>query len=122
MVMAAIVERFHASATAAHTVPVVLFIPDVTRWPPRQPPAYHDFREELRRRFPAMLVVDIAEHDFDVSRFNVGPHRGHASAYGNQVIAAVMETLLRRAGLRIPEESPEGGRRSTAAAEARPQG
>jgi len=94
--MSAIVDRFIAAAEAARVYPVVVLIPDVRLWRNgRREPGYGSFKRDLRRRHSALLVIDIAEHEFREDLFNVLPFRGHASAYGNSEIARILAEALR---------------------------
>jgi len=43
----------------------------------------------------ALLVVDVLGQSFDLERFHVRPFAGHASAYGNRVIAAAIHERTR---------------------------
>ncbi len=98
--MRAIIDDFVATAAARGARPVVLFIPTVRAgWvdaAARKPP-YAAFVERLRADYAAqpMLVVDVAEAAFDAARFNVRPFEGHASAYGNEIIAGHLAAALR---------------------------
>jgi hypothetical protein len=71
-------------------------IPELHRWKDgRALPRYGDFVERvLPQETLDVLIVDIALADFDERRFNVAPFEGHASMYGNRVIAsAVLDRL-----------------------------
>jgi hypothetical protein len=98
--MRAIIDDFIATAAARGARPVVLFIPSVeASWVDaagRTPP-YSSFVERLRADYAAqpVLVVDVAEATFDAARFNVQPFEGHASAYGNQMIADHVAAAIR---------------------------
>ncbi|MGD8394493.1 MAG: hypothetical protein PVF43_03335 [Candidatus Eiseniibacteriota bacterium] len=96
-VMAAIVADFVATATAAGTHPVLLLIPPVNKWREgREPPRYTAFRDTvLGTRFPTLTVVDLFDAPFDEARFNVVPFAGHASPYGNSVIARELAVAIR---------------------------
>jgi hypothetical protein len=78
----------------------------------RRAPEYEGFKDELRHRDPDMLVVDIAEHDFDEEWFNIVPFAGHASAYGNEQIARILAQCLRWRGFDFAKLSSTKFRRS----------
>lgn len=96
-VMAHLLHEFATSAAAHSTRPVLLLIPDVNDWSKGRLPAdYVDFVEgPLAAAALDLQVVDIARFAFDESRFSIKPFEGHASAYGNTLIAAA---LLERLG------------------------
>jgi hypothetical protein len=94
----AIVADFAATATARGARPVVLFIPDVAAW--RHGPViprYTGFTAALRAGAAGtdLLVVDVAEAEFEPERFNIRPFVGHASAYGDEIIAHHLEAAMR---------------------------
>src|SRR5262249_31112854 len=94
----ALIDDFVATAKARAAAPVILFIPAAVR--PGMVPPYEPFVNQLRRDPPrSVLGVDVAEASFDRQRFNVRPFDGHASPYGNQVIAAYVRGALIQAGL-----------------------
>jgi hypothetical protein len=92
-----LLRRFVAHAKQHGTQPVVLLIPEIHRWRDgRAAPRYDEFVERVLplAKLDA-VVVDVAKAEFDERRFSVAPFEGHASAYGNRVIAG---TLLDRLG------------------------
>ena len=100
-IMQHILEEFVSAAHALRSIPVVLLIPAVRHWEEgRRVPAYNDFRMEIMKpSFPDLVIVDLYDAEFDESRFNVLPYTGHASSYGNQVIAQHMAANLKEARL-----------------------
>ena len=87
--MTAIVDEFVALGQQYGFRPVLLMIPmpdDLT-----QAPVYAKFAEEASSR---VAVVDPLGHLFERDRFNLRPYAGHASAYGNQVIADAVFAAL----------------------------
>jgi hypothetical protein len=58
-------------------------------------PYYAAFLDRVRRRFePELIVVDILSHPFVAERFHVRPFSGHASAYGNRIVAAAIRDRI----------------------------
>jgi hypothetical protein len=111
-VMDRIVELFIQTTREAGSAPFVLFLPSRNTMRAGLPPRYARFRDELRARHPELPVVDVREADFDHSRFNLRPFEGHASPYGNQVIARVLEERIRAlpgVEARVSSEGNEGG-------------
>lgn len=104
-VMLHLLREFAAGASQHSTRPVLLLIPDVNDWRDGRLRAdYADFVEgPLARAGLDLDVVDLADATFDESRFSIKPFEGHASAYGNGVIA---EALLARLGPRIEALEP----------------
>ena len=104
-VMHHIVDDFRRTAQDAGSLPLVLFIPHNRSLERPGPPSYAAFMAALRERHEDLILVDVAAQDFERDRFNVAPYRGHASPYGNRVIAKAIEDALRP---RLP--GAEGGR------------
>ena len=91
----AIIDRFVALARGRGQRPVLMFIPRVEAWRQgRTEPSYRDFVTGLRAKHGDLLTIDVAEASFEPSRFNVVPFAGHASVYGNRVIARHLATAL----------------------------
>jgi hypothetical protein len=86
--LAAILDEFMRRAHARRLFPIVLFIPDAANLAGGGPD-YRRFCDQLRRRWASerALVLDVAEAEFEPRRFQVEPFVGHASAYGNEIIA-----------------------------------
>ena len=59
-------------------------------------PQYTQFKKQIQRRYSDLAIVDLMDHEFDRERFHVQPYTGHASAYGNQIIAHVIEKAYRK--------------------------
>lgn len=95
--MFAIVEEFRRASKKLNFVPLVLFIPEVSNLA-RGGPDYASFVKELRGRYASnrLIVEDISQHDFDRQKFNVVPYQGHASPYGNKIIASALFESMRR--------------------------
>ncbi len=55
-------------------------------------------REASREHRDDLIVVDVLDAEFDMERFHVRPFSGHASAYGNQIIAQAIYSRLLVAG------------------------
>jgi len=106
-VMLYLLRQFAAHAQQQQTRAVLLLIPDVNAWRDgRRAPAYAEFvRGDLARARLNLSVLDLAETDFDAQRFSLKPYEGHASAYGNGVIA---DTVLEHLGAAI--EAMQGNR------------
>jgi hypothetical protein len=105
-VMLHLLRRFEAGAKQHGTRGVVLLIPETHEWKNGRVPAhYADFLANvLPGEIFDLVIVDIAEAPFDEHRFSVKPFEGHASAYGNRVIA---ETVLEGLG-ELPTSSDNG--------------
>ena len=95
-VMHYIVDRFVEVTAKSHSLSVVLFIPTGEALRSTDEPKYTAFAREIRARHPELHVVDLMAYEFDRERFNVRPYGGHASAYGNQVIARALEETYRQ--------------------------
>jgi hypothetical protein len=96
-VMLHMLSEFANVARQYGTRPVLLMIPDVSRWKGgRVPPAYKTFLREVRvKTDPHLRVIDVDDVGFNEREFNLAPFRGHASAYGNEIIAqAVLDGLI----------------------------
>ena len=94
-VMRALVARFADDAERAGFVPVLLLIPDKKRMRDGLAPRYAAFRENVEAAHPSLLVVDVADANFDAERFHVLPFKGHASVYGNAVIGELLAQRIR---------------------------
>jgi hypothetical protein len=97
-----LIDRFVLRARDAGSRPVLLFFPGAEHVRRGTPPHYRDARDAARRDHPELLVVDMAEEDFDRKLWNVIPYHGHLSAYGNEVVARVLGRAL---GTRADERS-----------------
>lgn len=97
-IMHHLTDEFVHLAKEAGSKPVILFIPRAESLREPEAPAYAEFVTDLRGRHPRLTVIDLIDHAFDRERFNLSPYRGHASAYGNRVIADIVARSLREAG------------------------
>jgi hypothetical protein len=100
-VMEFIVDDFVETSRGAGSNPVVLFIPTAETMRTGKAPGYARFAEELGARHPELSVIDVLDARFDKERFNVLPFAGigHASPYGNRVIANLVYERLRAEGV-----------------------
>ena len=106
----AIIDRFVAITQGRGQRPVLMFIPRVEAWRrARTEPSYRDFVTRLRAGHRDLLTVDVAEASFEPSRFNVVPFAGHASVYGNRVIARHLATALMPLIARSSADGPRSG-------------
>jgi hypothetical protein len=93
-----VLDRFMEVSQRHRAAPMVLFIPDVQKWKDsRRQPKYADYARGLPTRKPGLTVVDIAAAEFDPARFNVSPFKGHASVYGNRIIAFEVSRRVKEA-------------------------
>ena len=79
---------------------LVLFIPtnnDLKLYSKGQSSTYRLFVEKIRKSYEntRLVVVDTIEERFDADKFSILPYRGHASPYGNKVIARAIHKALR---------------------------
>ena len=95
----AVVHRF-AETTGRYGVrPVVLMIPmgdDLRRRNDGKDWSYRELVSKLRDIYGSgsLVVVDPLENDFDPARFHLRPFAGHASPYGNRVLADAVAARL----------------------------
>jgi hypothetical protein len=80
--------------------PVVIFIPtaaDLRREVSRRDDGYRGFVKRVRRddRFKNLRLIDLLDENFQVDKFNIKPFEGHASLYGNTVIATILRDRLK---------------------------
>ena len=95
-VMHYFVDKFVKLATEAYSVPIVLFLPRAEALR-RDEKRYERFADEIKKRHANLYVIDLMDHEFDRARFNVRRYEGaHATAYGNEVIARVIEQTYDR--------------------------
>ncbi len=104
-VMHYLVDKFVSLATDAHSVPIVLLIPrgETLR---RGEAWYERFADEIKSRHADLYVIDLMDHEFDRERFNIRPYGGHASPYGNEVIARAIEQTYD--SIRAEHDLPSG--------------
>ncbi|UCE87506.1 MAG: hypothetical protein JSU66_07270 [Deltaproteobacteria bacterium] len=93
-VMEFIVREFADASRRADSRPVLLFIPTSETLESGGPARYAPFAQRMRGAIPDLLVIDVLEASFERARFNVLPFAGHASAYGNRVIADLLYAKL----------------------------
>ncbi len=91
-----LVDRFVELTTGAGSIPVLLLIPIDSSFEHTEPPGYSRFKDQVRERHPIIVVIDLADNEFDRKRFHVSPYRGHASEYGNRVIASIIAQAYRK--------------------------
>ena len=72
-----------------------MLIPGKKRMRDGLAPRYAGFRENVEAAHPSLLVVDVADGNFDAERFHVLPFKGHASVYGNAVIGELLAERIR---------------------------
>ena len=94
-------DRFVELAVEANSIPVVLLIPANRTMRDGNTPNYAPFKSEISERHGNLTVIDLSEHEFDRERFHLQPYQGHASEYGNRVIADLIEQTLRE--VPVPE-------------------
>src|SRR6185369_2908702 len=90
-----LVDRFVSSARQAGSQPVLLLLPDAIHLKEHSDPWYRKFEQELRRRQPELIVVDVYEEEINGKEFNVLPFEGHTSPYGNRIIANALARPLK---------------------------
>lgn len=93
-IMKALVARFVQVVREKGSVPMILFIPGRKTLKSDGLPPYETVKTLLREQYPDMLILDVAEREFDRSSFNILPFKGHASAYGNRIIAHMIVEAL----------------------------
>ncbi len=87
-----VIDYFHSMAKNNGFYPIVLFIPeiiDLKLYMSGEKSSYEKFVTGLENSYDTseLMVIDIFDETFDPARFNISPYAGHASAYGNKVIA-----------------------------------
>jgi len=90
-----LVNRFVSSVRKAGSQPVLLLLPDAIHLKEKSAPWYREFEEEVRRRQPELIVVDVYQEEIIGADFNILPFEGHTSAYGNRIIAGALARALR---------------------------
>jgi hypothetical protein len=88
-----LVGRFVKLTTESHSLPIIIFFPSGWTLSHSEVPPYTQFRNEIEERHADLIVIDIVDHEFDKERFNVQPYKYHASVYGNEVIAHVIDQI-----------------------------
>jgi hypothetical protein len=112
-----LVQRFADLAQRNRFKGVLLFIPmpgEVRRKSIGQGSHYQAFVDEVEAAasLTQIDVVDVFDAEFDPVRFNVEPFDGHASVYGNRVIAGLLQRVISpfrdKSGV-TPVEGASGG-------------
>lgn len=90
--MRVIIDRFYGLSVEYGFTPVVLFIPEIHGLRMKQEgktPGYAEFLARLEADYAGkgLVAVDVFEEDFDPAKFSKVPFAGHASPYGDRVIA-----------------------------------
>jgi hypothetical protein len=81
-----VVADFRESVEKAGSLPVVLFIP--TKPKKDVPSSYRNFKAQIAQDFPDLVVLDVADSEFDVKKFKLKPSGAcHPSEYGHGIIA-----------------------------------
>ncbi len=93
-IMKALVKRFVQVVREKGSVPMILFIPGPWTLKSERPALYEAVKGSLREQYADMLILDVAEREFDRSNFNILPFKGHASPYGNRIIADMIVEAL----------------------------
>jgi hypothetical protein len=97
LILRHILTEFVTTANAVGSQPVLLLVPPVSRWAEgRVTPRYAAFFDStLSGPLADLLVIDLADAEFDETRFNIAPFTNHASPYGNQIIAREVAVAIR---------------------------
>jgi len=87
-----VIDYFYSMAKNNGVYPVVLFIPeiiDLKLYESGEKSSYEKFATAIESSYDTseLMVIDIFDETFDPAKFNISPYAGHASAYGNRVIA-----------------------------------
>ena len=90
-IMHYLVDRFVGLTAKSDSIPIVVFLPTGKTLEDGGTPPYETFKSQIQERHAGLTVIDLMDYEFDRERFNVKPFGGHASVYGNQVIARVIE-------------------------------
>lgn len=81
-----VVSEFRESVRNAGSLPVILFIP--TKPKDEMLPSYRYFKQQVIEDYEDVIVLDVADSDFDPERFKLKPSGAcHPSEYGHSVIA-----------------------------------
>jgi len=96
-----VIGEFISLARKNDVKAVVLFIPmpdDLRARQGDQPPSYAAYLKRLRSEVVAkdVVIVDPLDAPFDAARFNLRPFQGHASDYGNKILADAVADILHR--------------------------
>jgi hypothetical protein len=80
-----VISEFRTVVKEAGSLPVVLFFPQ--RPQPGIVPSYTHFKQQIAAEFPDLLILDVADNEFDARRFKLKPTACHPSEYGHSIIA-----------------------------------
>ena len=94
-----VIRRYVGLSKHYEFTPVFVIIPmpeDLHNIQSNDKTFYSEFLEVTKREFKGdLFVVDVLGQNFDMERFNLRPFSGHASAYGNWVIASAIYENIR---------------------------
>jgi hypothetical protein len=95
-----IVKRFVRLSRENGVSPVILMIPmglDLQRNQRNEPATYGKFLTNLRSdpTLAGTVIVNPLDRDFDQEKFNLRPFTGHASEYGNKLLAKSVASALK---------------------------
>lgn len=90
--MRLIISEFRDVVTDAGSLPVVLFFPQ--RPKAGVVPSYSRFKQQMAHEFSDLLILDVADSEFDPRRFKLKPTACHPSEYGHSVIAETVRKGL----------------------------
>lgn len=105
-VMRHVVARFVAAADRHDIRSVLLFIPNGDVLKNDLEPVYAGFIRTMTREHPGLTIVDVSRQELAPEKFHVEPFLGHASAYGNRMIAAALAQALAQAPAESPAKAP----------------
>jgi hypothetical protein len=110
--LAYILERFVALSRQYGFKPVFTIIPmpeDLMLRDLGKPGYYSAFLNTARQRFDGeLLIIEGISKEAISENFNIKPYSGHASAYGNEIIANVIHKTLLKSGV-VPSPGITGG-------------
>lgn len=90
-----VVSQFRDAVQEAGSQPVILFIP--TKPKSGGLPSYRRFKQRIKIDYPELIVLDVADSDFDTAKFKLKPSGAcHPSEYGHGVIARTVRVGLGR--------------------------
>jgi hypothetical protein len=94
-----LIDRTQRVIRGHKSIPVLLFFPQVSRRRDRgRGTQFAGYISSLRKRLPELLVLDVADIQFDPNTFTIKPYKGHISRAGNRIVAkylaAELEPLL----------------------------
>ncbi|MGN7611564.1 hypothetical protein ACQZV8_05695 [Magnetococcales bacterium HHB-1] len=105
----ALITRFYQTAVTYKRTPILLVIPsrenvrDRFKKGEKYQAPHHTFIEKLKKTYQdKMIVIDLIQHPFDDQMFHLKPFTGHASEYGNRIIA---EIIYQKIKAHLPKHS-----------------